>query len=148
LITAIGQDGGAGPLPEWVALVWLGVLALLAAGTHEGASPGRWLRASVAATGVLYGLAVALGIYLTWVSVGAAKINGIHGRYSTPALILLVPVLAGIGGARLRLHRNVVAAAVMAVTLVLTAVVFARTSQYYYGEPPWQAVSHVVSAVF
>ena len=106
VITTIGQDGGAGPLPEWLALGWLAVLAVLAIGTHEGPNPSRGLRISLALTGIVYVLVTALGIYMTWDSVGATTLDGIHGRYFTPALVLLVPLLAGLGGSRLRIGRS------------------------------------------
>jgi hypothetical protein len=148
MTTAIGQDGGAGPLPEWVAFGWLALVAVLAVGTHEGARVRRSLRAWVAGSGVLFGLGVAIGIYLTWTAVGASKINGIHGRYSTPALLLLVPLLVGLGGTRVRIGRQAVAIIVMAVTAALMVAVFVRTAQYYYHQAPWQVVPRVVSAVF
>ena len=148
LVGTIGQDGGAGPLPEWVAVAWLLALAVLVAGTHEGAAPRGRMRAALAGTGALYMLVVALGLYFTWTALRASAVNGIHGRYTTPALILLVPMLAGAGGSRLRIHPRVLAAAVIALTTALTAVVFVRTADYYYGQAPWDVVPRVLSAVF
>lgn len=149
LVGTIGQDGGAGPLPEWFALLWLAVLVALTVCSPAGPPIGRGRRLSLLGTIILFGLAGALGIYVTWSAVGASTINGIHGRYYTPALILLVPMLAGLAGGRVRVrHRDAfVAAVVMALTLAGMLTVFARTSAFYYHQAPWEALSRVVSVV-
>jgi hypothetical protein len=153
LVGTIGEDGrGSGPLPEWFAAIWLGLFVALALATHEGPGPSRRLRAAMAGSGLLFGLVAALSIYVTWVMVGAAKINGIHGRYYTPALVLAVPMLAGAGPLRWRRLRwslppRALAAIVIAATLACAIVVIAETSHFYYRQPPWTAVGKVLSAV-
>jgi hypothetical protein len=149
LVGTIGQDGGAGPLPEWFAIVWLVVLIGLAAISGEGKATGRGRRLSMVGTVLLFGLAGALGTYVTWNAVGASTINGIHGRYYTPALILLVPIFAGLaaGPAHWRHRGAIVAPVVMALTLAGVLTVFARTSAFYYHQAPWEALSRVVSVV-
>lgn len=147
MVSTIGQDGGAGPLPESVAICWLALVALLAAATHEGAPPTLRLRGALALTWLLFFLIAAFGIYVTWDSVGAGTIDGIHGRYTTPALILAVPMLAGLGRGRMRLPPRTVALAVMAVSLGLMVTVFLREAHYYYGQEPWQALPRALSAI-
>ncbi len=81
-------------------------LALLAVGTHQGAPPQP--RAAGSARADRRALrARRRARHLHDVDrVGATTLNGIHGRYFTPALVLLVPLLAGLGGSRLRISRR------------------------------------------
>jgi hypothetical protein len=120
----------------------------LAVGSREGRKPARRLRAWLAVVLAAYLLAAALAIYLTWTAVGAAQIQGMQGRYYTPVLVLLVPLLAGLGGARLRLGERAVARTAMLVSGVYAIVLFAHTAEFYYRQAPWQVVPRVVSALF
>ena len=143
----VGTIGGA-PLPEWCALLWLAVLVALAVGSREGRKPARRLRAWLAVVLAAYLLAAALAIYLTWTAVGAAQIQGMQGRYFTPVLVLLVPLLAGLGGTRLRLGERAVARTAMLVSGVYAIVLFAHTAEFYYRQAPWQVVPRIASALF
>jgi uncharacterized membrane protein len=147
VVGTVGPDPRSGSLPEWFALVWLASFAVLAIGSSEGPGPPRRLRALLAGTLVVYLLATALALYLTWTAVGAGVIDGISGRYFTPTLTLFVPLLAGLGGPRLRIGQRTVALAVMVASTVGTVTLFAHTAQYFYHEAPWQVVPRVASAL-
>ena len=56
LIGTIGQDGEAGPLPEWFAILWLVVLVALAMIDGAGPPISRGRRLSLLGTIVLFGL--------------------------------------------------------------------------------------------
>lgn|GEM_PF-2384826 len=144
LVGAIGETS----LSKWFALGWLAVFFVLVLGSDEGAKPARRLRAWLAGTLVAFLLATALVIYLSWTGVGAGVINGIHGRYFTPVIALLIPVLAGLGGRRLRISERTVAWTAIVVLIVCTATTFVHTSYDYYHQMPWQALPRVTSALF
>lgn len=143
----VGTVGEMG-LPEWFAIIWLALFLILAAGSSEGSAVAGRMRAWLGSTLLVYFLATAVALYITWSAVGSDEISGMHGRYFTLVLILAVPVFAGIGGARLRLSPKAVAAAVMVITAVAAGSMFAYTAVHYYGQPPWQAVSRVTSVLF
>ena len=148
IVGSVGQDGVAGPLPEWFGVVWLVAFGALAVAGGEGAPPARAIRAWCGATIVGMCLVAALGIYLSWTAVGAGLINGLHGRYYTPALTLAIPLLAGLGGRRLRLSQRMVAAAAITLSGSGAIYLFAHVSQTYYGTSAWQALVRVLGAVF
>jgi fumarate reductase subunit D len=143
----VGTVGGA-PLPEWFALLWLAVLVALAIASRDGRNPAPRLRAWLAAALAAYLLAAALGIYLTWTAVGAGQIQGMQGRYFTPVLVLLVPLLAGLGGTRLHLGERTLAGTAMLVSGISAIVLFAHTAEFYYRQAPWQVVPRIASALF
>jgi hypothetical protein len=143
----VGTIGGA-PLPEWFALLWLAVLVVLAIASREGRNPAPRLRAWLAVVLAAYLLAAAFAIFLTWTAVGAGQIQGMQGRYFTPVLVLLVPLLAGLGGTRLDLGERTVARTAMLVSGVYAIVLFAHTAEFYYRQAPWQVVPRIASALF
>ena len=148
LVGTIGQDGRSGPLPEWFALIWLAVFAALTIASGEGPGLTRRLRGLLAGSFVVYMLVTALGLYLTATALGADHVNGIHGRYYTPMLALAVPLLAGLGGARVRIGERAIAWTVMAVSLAAMLTLFVHTSEAFYQQEPWQSLPRVVSALF
>lgn len=135
-------------LPEWFAIVWLVLFVLLACGSVEGGELARAARAWIGGTLVVYFLATAVALYITWSAVGSRNISGMHGRYFTLVLVLAVPLLAGLGRRRLRISPRIVGSAAMAISGVSACTMFAYTSVHYYGEAPWQAVGHVTSVLF
>jgi uncharacterized membrane protein len=147
VVGTLGPNPLTGSLPEWFALLWLALFVVLAVGSSEGVAP-RWrLRLWLAGTVVAYVLLVALALYLTWTAVGNGRIDGISGRYFTPALTLLIPLLAGLGGTRVRFGQSTVARAVMITTTLAAVALFVHTAQHFYHQAPWQVVPRVVSAL-
>lgn len=147
VVGTLGSNPLTGSLPEWFALLWLAVFVALAVGSSEGLPPRRRLRSWLAGTVVAYFLLVALALYLTWTAVGSGLIYGISGRYFTPALTLLIPLLAGLGGTRVRFGQRTVARAVMITTTLAAVALFVHTAQHFYHQAPWQVVPRVASAL-
>ena len=143
----VGQIGEKG-LPEWFAIVWLILFLVLACGSIDGPGVGRAVRGWIAGTLIVYFLGTAIALYLTWTSVGASQISGMHGRYFTLVLVLAVPLFAGLAGNRLRISPRITAYASMAISAGAALTTFAYTADHYYAEPPWSALSHVVSVLF
>lgn len=81
-------------LPHWLYGLWsLALLSALGALT-EGARPrGRWLplAAAIAMAGI--GELIFLTQYMTWTPVGAARVDGVQGRYFIPMLPILLLLL-------------------------------------------------------
>jgi uncharacterized membrane protein len=144
IVAQIGEVG----LPEWFAIVWLVLFVLLACGSIEGGELARAARGWIGGTLVVYFLATAVALYITWSAVGSGNISGMHGRYFTLVLVLAAPLFAGLGRRRLRISPRVVGYAAMAISAVSACTTFAYTSVHYYGEPPWQAFGHVTSVLF
>lgn len=145
-----GLVGAAGEtsLGRWFALGWLCVFFVLVLGSHEGASPRRPLRLWLGGTLLAYVLATVLVLYLSWTAVGASIVSGMHGRYYTPVLALLIPLLAGLGGKRLRLSERAVAWTAIVVLLACSVTMCAHVATDYYHQPPWQALSRTTGALF
>jgi uncharacterized membrane protein len=147
IITSIGQDGGPGPLPEWIALVWFAVFIVLALGCREGAVPPRPARALLVAVIALFIALAALALYLTWTGVGAGVIQGVQGRYYTPMLVLLIPLIVGFTVKRFELSQRNLARLVIVFSAAGAIMVFIRTSTFFYHEAPWTVIAHVTSVV-
>lgn len=148
LVGTVGQDGRSGPLPEWFALAWLAVFAVLVIAGGEGPGLPRRLRGLLAGSFVVYVLVTMLGLYLTATALGADHVNGIHGRYYTPLLGLALPLLGGLGGSRQRIGERAIAWTVMAVSLAAAITLFFHTSESFYHQAPWQSVPRVWGALF
>jgi uncharacterized membrane protein len=106
------------------------------------------VRAWLGGTLVVYFLATAIVLYVTWSVVGGTTIAGMHGRYFTLVLILAVPALAGAGGRRLRISERTLAGCVMVITAVSACAMFAFASHHYYNQAPWQAVPRIATVLF
>jgi len=143
----VGTVGEMG-LPEWFGIAWLVLFVILAAASIEGAGPSRAARRWVGGTLLTYVLATLLALYLTWSSVGASEISGMHGRYVTLVLVLAIPLLAGIGTRHVRISPRVTAGTVMALSLASALAMCFYTSSYYYGQSPWTAFANVISVLF
>lgn len=143
----VGQDGRSGPLPGLIATIWFIAFGLLILANHEGNGPGRRVRIGLAAVIVVYFFVTAFSLYLTWTAVGANEISGIHGRYMTPVLALLIPILAGLGGKRLRISELWTARAAMALSAFAAVVLIAHTAHYFYNDTPWTALHSVLSVM-
>lgn len=141
----VGTLGEAG-LPEWFAIVWLVLFATLAIGS-EGPGIGRGARVWLAAMLAVYLLGTALALYVTWTGVGAGAISGMHGRYFTLVLIFAVPLLAALGGGRIRHRERAIAAAAMSITVLSAVTMFVYASYHYYGQGPWQVVPKLTSVL-
>jgi hypothetical protein len=149
LVGTVGQDGRSGPLPEWFGLLWVGVFALLAIASADGPNPTARLRGLLAGTFVVYALVTALGLYLTATGVGDNHVNGIHGRYYTPLLALAIPLLAGLGGTRVRLSERWIGRVVMLGSTAAAVTLFAHTAYSFYNhQAPWQVLPRVFGALF
>lgn len=82
-------------LPRWMYALWtLALLSALGALTGAARPLGRWL--PLAAVLALAGSAelIFLTQYMTWTPVGAARVDGVQGRYFIPMLPILL-LLAG-----------------------------------------------------
>jgi uncharacterized membrane protein len=143
----LGQDGRSGPLPGSMAAVWFIVFGLLIIANHEGTGPSRRVRIGLGLMLIVYLLVTAFSLDLTWTAVGAGQIDGIHGRYFTPTLVILIPMLAGLGGRRLRIGDRVAGPIVMALSAFGAMVLFMHTAHYFYDETPWQIVPKLTSAL-
>jgi uncharacterized membrane protein len=95
-----------------------------------------------------YLVVTALCLYVTWTAVGAGQIQGIQGRYFTPVLVLLVPLLASLGGRRVHISQRTTAKAVALLSALSAIVLFMHAAAYYYDQTPWQAVPRIASALF
>jgi hypothetical protein len=62
-------------------------------------------------------------------------------------LVLVVPLLAGLGARRLTLSQRAVGRIVMLLSALGALAVFFRVSQYYYSEEPWQVIHHVAGVL-
>jgi uncharacterized membrane protein len=141
----VGTLGEAG-LPEWFAIVWLVLFVALAIGS-EGPGVGRASRGWLAAMLAVYFLGTALALYVTWSGVGASAISGMHGRYFTLVLIFAVPLLAALGGGRIRHRERAIASAAMLITALSAGTMFFYASYHYYGQGPWQVVPKLTSVL-
>ncbi len=142
----VGTLGEAG-LPEWFAIVWLVLFVALAVGS-EGPGVGRAARGWIAGMLTVYFLGTALALYLTWTALGAGEISGMHGRYFTLVLIFAVPMLAALGGGRVRHPPRAIAAAAVIVSALSAGTMFFYASYHYYGQGPWQVVPKLTSVLF
>lgn len=103
-----------------------GVAAVLAAG--EKVDFRAWRRAVLFAVALLTALTVSVALYLTWTDLGAARIEGLQGRYFIPCYVLGLIGLAGFPFGKRWLVPAIVTVvvAVLLVTNLLTLVF------YYY----------------
>jgi uncharacterized membrane protein len=104
----------------------VGVAAVLAAG--EKVHFRAWRRAVLFAVALLTALAVSVALYLTWTDFGAARIEGLQGRYFIPCYVLGLIGLTGFPFGKRWLVPAIVAVvvAILLVTNILTLVF------YYY----------------
>ena len=142
----VGTLGEVG-LPEWFAIVWIVLFVVLAIGS-EGPGIGRAARWWVAGVLAAYFLGTALALYLTWSQVGAAGISGMHGRYFTLVLVFAIPLIAGLGGGRIRHQPRAIAAAAVIISGLSAATMFVYAAYHYYGQGPWQVVPKLTSVLF
>lgn len=141
----VGTLGEVG-LPEWFAIIWIVLFVILAIGS-EGPGVSRSARGWIGGTLAIYFLATALALYLTWTRVGADQISGMHGRYFTLVMVFAVPLLAGLGGSRIRHRPRAIAAAAMTISALATVTMFTYTAYHYYGQGPWQVVPKLTSVL-
>jgi len=135
-------------LTGWVAAVWLVGFGALVLTTSERDRPPRAARVTLWLLLVICLLLTALVLYATWNAVGASTIEGVQGRYFTPLMVLLIPLLAGV----IRLRRTVPEWVLPVGSMVLSGagmiVLFEATSLVYYHQSFWQSVPRVVNVLF
>ena len=132
-------------LPEWFAIIWLVAVRALACGSSEGGETARRVRGWIGGSLVVYWLATIVALYVTWSAVGASAISGMHGRYLTLVLILVVPLLAGLARPWFAISERSTGSRRSRSARSLPARSSPTPPSHYYGDAPWTAVAHVSS---
>ena len=134
---------------DWVAAVWLVAFAALVLTQAEPARPTRRTRAALWAILAACLLVTVFALYLTWNGVGASIVEGIQGRYFSPLLVLIIPLLIGAGRWRRRSGPAwLLPVAAMVISGAGALVLFESTAWTYYHQPAWQVLPRVVNVLF
>ena len=124
------------PLPGWLFRLWVVALAAAALGDLFGRkqehSRGLLEPLFVLGIGLACMIATYLALYLTWTPVGAARIEGVQGRYFLPELLLLGLVLPRLRSPAARPLRTACALIIAAAGLASAATLPILTVQAYY----------------
>ena len=143
----VGTDGTRS-IDATLATLWIVGFLLIVLTHGERDGPTARTRAALLGVLVVSLLATAFALYITWTGVGASSIDGMQGRYFTPLLLLVIPLL--IGGVRLRLRSPawLLPLSVMVLSGAGALVLFETTAWSYYHQPGWQVLPRVLGTLF